>query len=632
LYGHRTKSILVRHWILDNGTIVPTLTVGHSDKEHLVKTCLLVLVALILIAVAAQAQVGAMIWEDDFTDLDNWIILTGNGYWGWGNGELEFYSEDNVEIAVIPGEPGNTALRITAREESGPGIVDQWGNPLNYTSGKVMSKSAVSIKYGMIEARVRVPDLDLGGWPAVWLLGTANYAWPRCGEIDMMEMGAKQEFRDLHDTHNGGNGLDNSTVNECVGGNAIFYSDDAVSPGNPSGAASISWDPDDLYCRPYFSYAPSLVERFLLYRLYWDENSLRMTVIDDGVEYDLYEEPFTIDEVSDEFRKPFYLIANLAIGGAFTDAYNLGDPGSGAPVSMPFPAEMYVDYVRVYEWNGQGEVHLGPPTFESGTFGIYTDETPVTGELVPGVSSEIYVWEGTLVDGSIPPYEGENVLSWQSAGLGWFGAGIMAMQPLNLFDFGDGHVKFRINIPANVTFKIGIIDSWGNQQYVEFPAYQTTYGLVRDGTWGQASIPVSDIRGALIDLRMLSYAFVILEEHGTACEFALDDIYWDGGGTSVSGDEVTPVRRMQLFPNAPNPFTATTEIRFDLPVAGTYQIVVCDVAGRRVSGFRGTGMAGMNTVRWNGRNDGGIAVGSGVYYYRLEAGGEVTERKMVLAK
>ena len=596
------------------------------------KTCLLVLVALILIAVAAQAQVGAMIWEDDFTDLDNWIILTGNGYWGWGNGELEFYSEDNVEIAVIPGEPGNTALRITAREESGPGIVDQWGNPLNYTSGKVMSKSAVSIKYGMIEARVRVPDLDLGGWPAVWLLGTANYAWPRCGEIDMMEMGAKQEFRDLHDTHNGGNGLDNSTVNECVGANAIFYSDDAVSPGNPSGAASISWDPDDLYCRPYFSYAPSLVERFLLYRLYWDENSLRMTVIDDGVEYDLYEEPFTIDEVSDEFRKPFYLIANLAIGGAFTDAYNLGDPGSGAPVSMPFPAEMYVDYVRVYEWNGQGEVHLGPPTFESGTFGIYTDETPVTGELVPGVSSEIYVWEGTLVDGSIPPYEGENVLSWQSAGLGWFGAGIMAMQPLNLFDFGDGHVKFRINIPANVTFKIGIIDSWGNQQYVEFPAYQTTYGLVRDGTWGQASIPVSDIRGALIDLRMLSYAFVILEEHGTACEFALDDIYWDGGGTSVSGDEVTPVRRMQLFPNAPNPFTATTEIRFDLPVAGTYQIVVCDVAGRRVSGFRGTGMAGMNTVRWNGRNDGGIAVGSGVYYYRLEAGGEVTERKMVLAK
>lgn len=615
-----------------NGTAVPAFTVGHTNQEHLVKRCLFVLVTLIIGAVACQAQVGGMIWEDDFADLDNWIILTGNGYWGWGNGELEYYSEANVDIAEIPGEPGNTALRITAREESGPGIVDQWGNPLNYTSGKLMSKSEVSIKYGMIETRVRVPDLDLGGWPAVWLLGTANYAWPRCGEIDMMELGAKQAFRDLHDEHNGGNNLDNSTVNECVGGNAIFYSDDAVSPGNPSGAASISWDPDDLYCRPYFSYAPSLVERFLIYRLYWDENSLRMTVIDSGVEYDLYEEPFTIDEVSDEFTKPFYLIANLAIGGAFTDAYNLGDPGSGAPVSMPLPAEMYVDYIRVYEWNGQGDVHLGPPTFESGTFGIYTDETPITGELVPGVSSEIYVWEGTLTDGAIPPYEGENVLSWQSAGMGWFGAGIMAMQPLNLFNFGEGHLRFRINIPANVTFKIGIIDSWGNQEYVEFPAYQTTYGLVRDGSWGQASIPVSDIRGALIDLRMLSYAFVILEEQGTTCEFALDDIYWDGGGTSVGYDEVTPGRKLQLFPNAPNPFTVTTEIRFDLPAAGTYDIVVYDVAGRRVAGSRGTGTAGLNTVRWDGRNDDGVAVGSGVYYYRLEAGGEVTERKMVLAK
>jgi hypothetical protein len=449
----------------------------------------------------------------------------------------------------------------------------------------------------------------------------------------MMEMGAKQAFRDLHDEHNGGNGQDNSTVNESVGANAIFYSDDAVTPENPSGAASISWDPDDLYCRPYYSYSPSLIERFLTYRLYWDEDSLRFTVEDDGVEYDLYEDPFTIDEVSDEFRKPFYLIANLAIGGAFTDAYNLGDPGSGEPVSMPFPAEMYVDYIRVYEWNGQGEVHLGPPTFESGVFGIYTDETPTTGELVPGVSSEIYVWEGTLIEGSIPPYEGDNVLSWQTAGAGWFGAGIMSMQPLNLFDFGEGHLKFRIHIPANVTFKIGIIDAWGNQSYVEFPAHQTTYGLVRDGGWGQASIPVSDIRGALIDLRMLSYAFVILEEQGTACEFALDDIYWDDGAiTGVDGGEVTSGRRLQLLSNAPNPFNAMTEIRFELPAAGTYDLAVCDVAGRRVTGFRGIGVAGINTVRWDGRNDHGVNVGSGIYYCRVDAGASSATRTMVLVK
>ncbi len=83
-----------------------------------------------------------------------------------------------------------------------------------------------------------------------------------------------------------------------------------------------------------------------------------------------------------------------------------------------------------------------------------------------------------------------------------------------MFNFGLGNLKFRIKIPANVSFQIGIIDAWGNQNYVEFPASQTTYGLVRNGEWGQASIPVEDIRGLLIDLRMLSYEFVILEKMG----------------------------------------------------------------------------------------------------------------------
>ncbi len=502
---------------------------------------------------------------------------------------------------------------------------------MNYTSGKLISKSKVSVKYGMIETRMRVPSLDLGGWPAVWLLGTANYGWPRNGEIDMMEMGSKQSFRDLHDTHNGGNGLNNSTVNEAVGANAIFYSADSINPGNPSGASSISWDPDDVYCRPYYNYFNSLVDRFLIYRLYWDEDFLRLTVIDEGVENDLYAFPFPIDGESDEFQEPFYLIANLAIGGAFTDAYNLGDPGSGEPVSMPFPADMYVDYIRVYEWNGQGEVHLGPPAFESGSFGIYTDNTPTNGGLVAEVTSEIYVWEGTLSDGSIPPFEGDNVLSWQTTGLGWFGAGIMSIQPLNLFDFPDGNLNFMIKIPAHVTFKIGIIDAWNNQYYVSFPANQTTYGLTRNGEWGQASIPVADLRGTAMDLRMLSYGFVILEENGTQCEFALDDIYYDGG--VVTGvDDATSGQRFELRANVPNPFNAMTEIRFDLAAGGSYEIVIYDLAGRRVRGFSGIGATGLNTVPWDGRNDAGGNVGSGVYYYRLQMEAGSANGKMVLVK
>lgn len=473
------------------------------------------------------SQIGDLIWEENFNDLDNWIKITGNGSWGWGNGELEFYKEENVSIAPIPNELSNNALHIIARNESGPDITDQWGNPLSYTSGKVISKSNISIKYGLIEARVRVPNLDLGGWPAVWLLGTSNYTWPRNGELDMMEMGSRQSFRDLHDDHNGGNGLNNSNVNQVVGANAIFYSDDAVTPDNPSGAASISWDPDDDDCRPYYNYENSLNDRFVIYRIYWDNESIRFTIIDDEVEYDLYEEPMQINEESDEFQNPFYLIANLAVGGLFTDANYLG--GNGLPISMPMPASMYIDYIKVYEWNNQGNVHLGPPDTQGESLGLFTENTPTNNSLIPEVDSHIYVWEGTLADGLIPPYEGENGISWSTTGAGWFGAGIMSIQPTNLSNFSEGFLKFRIKIPQNISFQIGIIDVWENQSYVDFPANQTTYGLIRNGNWGQASIPISDIRGELIDLRMLSYEFVILEVNGVSCEFALDDIFWDGG-------------------------------------------------------------------------------------------------------
>ena len=481
---------------------------------------------LLLCAATSHAQVGPLLFEETFTSLQNWIVDEGNGSWGWGNGELQYYQPANVTIAPVPGEPGNQALRLRARAQSGPGIVDQWGNPLDYTSGRVTSRSKLSIQYGMIEIRARMPSIEVGGWPAIWLLGDSNYGWPLRGEIDIMEMGWSQAFRDLHDTHNGGNGQDNSSVDEVVGANALFYTPAALNPQNPTGAASLAYDPNDQYCRPYYNHDNPLVNRFLLYRLYWDENSLRFTVVDEGVEHDLYAAPFPIDEESDEFRAPFHMIMNLAVGGTFTDAYNLGDPFSGAPVSMPFDADMYVDYIRVYEWNGQGSVRVGPPEAQSGSFGVYTETTPVNGELIAEVSSEIFIWEGTLTGGTIAPYEGANALSWQTTGAGWFGAGVFAIQPLNLSEFGDGFLRFRMKMPANVSFRVGITDGWGNASWVDFPAFQTTFGLVRDGEWGQASIPVSVLRGTSIDLRMLTYPFAILEENGTQADFSIDDIVY----------------------------------------------------------------------------------------------------------
>lgn len=142
---------------------------------------------------------------------------------------------------------------------------------------------------------------------------------------------------------------------------------------------------------------------------------------------------------------------------------------------------------------------------------------------------------------------------------------------------------------------------------------------------------MSDLRGPAIDLRMLSYEFVILEENGTACEFALDDIYWEAG--SITGADGRGVATGPAsLTSAPNPFRSSTELRFELPAAAPYEIRVFDVAGKRVTAFHGIGRSGANAVRWNGRDDQGRNASPGVYYYRLESAGRLAIRKVVLLK
>ena len=209
------------------------------------------------------------------------------------------------------------------------------------------------------------------------------------------------------------------------------------------------------------------------------------------------------------------------------------------------------------------------------------------------------------------------------------------MQPVNLFNFGEGHLKFMIKIPANISFQIGIIDAWGNQSYVGFPANQTKYGLVRDGNWGQASIPIDDIRGEYIDLRMLSYEFVVLEVNGASCEFALDDIYWEGGGTVKvihDNDPGFPMKYI-LKDNYPNPFNPTTTLHYDLPEDALVNITIYDMMGRQVSTLVGSHQsAGYKSVRWNATNDNGSPVSAGLYLYTIDAGQFRQTKIMVLLK
>jgi flagellar hook assembly protein FlgD len=90
---------------------------------------------------------------------------------------------------------------------------------------------------------------------------------------------------------------------------------------------------------------------------------------------------------------------------------------------------------------------------------------------------------------------------------------------------------------------------------------------------------------------------------------------------------------LTLTPCWPNPVHDSTRIEFALPRSGTVTLRIYDVAGRCVRKlFAGSLPWGTRQLIWNGRDDGGRDVANGVYFYRLEAGGEVRTRKLLLVR
>ena len=467
--------------------------------------------AVLLPMCALQAQIGPLIWQDDFNSLDAgvWNATQGDGcptLCGFGNQELQSYEPGNLSIESIPGEPGNSALVFEARREQ--------SGSRGFTSGKVDSKDNLSVQYGMIEVRMQVPNLNTGLWPAAWLLGTANLTWPGKGEIDIMEMGHSS-------TEKARQGFAGANSNNYVGANAIFPADDGS-------AASIAFDTD--YNTPYVA-DESMANRYITYRLYWEPTQMRYTVIDRGQEYDLYTDPLPLseDNGTSVFKKPFYLLLNLAVGGNFTDAATNGQ------VTAPLPAKMYVDYVRVYEYNGFGtvETDYGALTAETGPFGVFTDETPVNDQLSFGADAELFVWGGTLEEADETPAEGDNVISWRTTGNAWFGGGAVSLFGRDMSAYTEeGVLRFRMKAPNNLAFRIGITDNFTNEKWINFPAGVNQFGLVRGNEWSQVEIPLSEYEG-LLAFQNLGYLFAISSIGGAeppqGTTFAIDDVYWDNG-------------------------------------------------------------------------------------------------------
>ena len=269
---------------------------------------LLATVAGALLATPASAEI---IWSDEFDygfvpDAGNWSYDLGDN--GWGNLELQDYtrSPDNVRIE-------NGSLVITAREIAGG------ESKRRFTSGRIRTQDKVTFRYGTVEARIRVPNLADGLWPAFWTLGNnfGEVGWPACGEIDIMEMGNSDSIA-------------SDVINRRVGSAAHWLNGE-------------SWANFALFLD-----APAdLDDGFHIFRLDWTPESIS-TYLDGQKVWSLDIRGDNCSGCS-ELHQPHFLILNLAVGGRYTGLL------SENQITAALPAEMQVDYVRIID-NGHTEL------------------------------------------------------------------------------------------------------------------------------------------------------------------------------------------------------------------------------------------------------------------------------------
>lgn len=267
-----------------------------------------------------------LVWHDEFdgttVDRGKWGFDLGNSLKagttlipGWGNDELQYYTDRTENAAVRDGE-----LHIRALREQYQGC--------SYTSARLVSRGLMARTYGRFEFRARLP-LGKGAWSALWMLpqDDAYGSWASSGEIDIMEARGQQPEKVLGTLHYGAR-----------------------------------WPKNTFSGREFTFPAPAGIDTYHVYSLEWQPGAIRWYV--DGMLYATQDfwwsssakdgagngvAPASEAELNPwpaPFDKPFYLIMNLAVGGRF-----LGNPDE----RTPFPAELVVDYVRVYERSG------GPP-------------------------------------------------------------------------------------------------------------------------------------------------------------------------------------------------------------------------------------------------------------------------------
>jgi beta-glucanase (GH16 family) len=236
----------------------------------------------------------ALVWNDEFSgtslDLNNWNHEIGNGSNGWGNNELEYYTNSTKNTFVSNGN-----LIIEARKESISGF--------NYSSGRMTTQNKKTFKFGRIDIRAKLP-VGKGIWPALWMLGTniTSVSWPACGEIDIMELIGTYPGR----TH------------------GTMHWKPVTGTNTSKGAA---------YNLPSGDFS----NQFHVFSIIWTQDTLKWLVDD---QLFLTTTKADVGAANYPFNEPEFLIFNVAVGGNW--------PGS-PDASTTFPQRMFVDYVRVFQ-------------------------------------------------------------------------------------------------------------------------------------------------------------------------------------------------------------------------------------------------------------------------------------------
>ena len=252
-----------------------------------------------------------MVWQEEFdqgTAPDPKIWKHEKGY--VRNQESQYYTHERPENCRI--EKG--CLILEGRKESIPNAEFKAGSgdwrfkdeKTTYTSASITTQGTKEFLYGKIEVRARLPS-GQGVWPAIWMLGTAKVGWPACGEIDIMEFIGKNPrtiYGTLHFTSATGHAS-----------NTKWH----ASNGGKVELDKLSTD-------------------FHLYTVEWDAEKIDLFV--DGKKFHSVDQKLTQSPDGNmPFRKPHYLLLNLALGGEW-----------GGPVKdAVLPARFEVDYVRYYQ-------------------------------------------------------------------------------------------------------------------------------------------------------------------------------------------------------------------------------------------------------------------------------------------